>query len=110
MTPDFPVCRQAARCALCLRAKDTGLVVCWDCYRRHHFRVGIPPAVELKLKRFELGLLSICAGCGCTEDDPCPDGCSWVAFLNDGFCLCSLCAEQAAYLYALATGRAGEQP
>jgi hypothetical protein len=44
-------------------------------------------------KRFELGevddvayaMTRACRGCGCTEHEPCPEGCSWV---DPDLCTC----------------------
>lgn len=37
----------------------------------------------------------VCIGCGCTDSDPCPGGCSWIAGDEDlGAGLCSQCAAE----------------
>jgi hypothetical protein len=36
----------------------------------------------------------VCVGCGCTDDDACPDGCSWLRADQDaGEGVCSNCPE-----------------
>ncbi len=37
---DHPYIRAQTVCSLCKGKKDTGLVICWPCYRRHDMRNG----------------------------------------------------------------------
>jgi hypothetical protein len=39
----------------------------------------------------ELSIPGICRGCGCTNDDPCPNGCYWV---DEFRTVCSNCASE----------------
>lgn len=37
----------------------------------------------------------VCIGCGCSDEDPCEGGCSWVSVNEDlGAGLCSQCAAK----------------
>jgi hypothetical protein len=55
MTLDHPHVRQDTTCPLCGKAKDTGLVACWYCYRVHDLRSGNPRA-EGAIDRREIAL------------------------------------------------------
>lgn len=39
-TIDYPHLRAAGTCPLCAKAKPSGLVCCWPCYRSHNVRYG----------------------------------------------------------------------
>lgn len=56
MTPDYPEIRAGHTCPLCALHKERGLVVCWDCYRKHDFRNGESPAITARLQRTEARL------------------------------------------------------
>ena len=42
--PDNENVRASNQCPLCEGEKETGLVVCWPCYRRYDLRNGNPEA------------------------------------------------------------------
>lgn len=37
---DHPLIRASTICPLCIGSKDTGLLVCWPCYRSENLRNG----------------------------------------------------------------------
>lgn len=37
---DHPLLRASLVCPFCHGAKDTGLVACWPCYRKHDMKFG----------------------------------------------------------------------
>lgn len=45
---DLPNLRQSKVCVLCNAEKAAGLIVCWDCYRKHELRRG-NPTIEARL-------------------------------------------------------------
>ena len=52
---DYPYVRSSNECPLCPEYKETGLVVCWSCYRSYSLRYGNPEA-ELLLDEAEARL------------------------------------------------------
>jgi hypothetical protein len=56
---DYPNIRQSARCPLCERAKDQGLLVCWPCYRVHDMRNGADPLLLKVLNKTEEGVIAL---------------------------------------------------
>jgi hypothetical protein len=42
LSEDHPRLRAASIGCLCRREKQVSLVVCWECYRGHRFRLGNP--------------------------------------------------------------------
>ena len=57
MTLDHPNIRQSSYCPLCQLGKDTGMLVCWSCYRRHGMKYGNPD-IECYLDNFECQLVA----------------------------------------------------
>lgn len=41
MTLDYPAVRSALICPCCNHEKESGLIVCWACYRTHGGRHGL---------------------------------------------------------------------
>lgn len=53
--------------------------------------------------RDRLGLGAVCRGCGCSEHDPCPEGCGW-----HDVDLCTNCGEFCGEVLDLVMGRGAE--
>ncbi len=49
---DHPLVRASATCPICEGPKDSGLVICWPCYRKTNMRCGNQD-VELLLDKSE---------------------------------------------------------
>jgi len=54
------------------------------------------PAVLKVMAEIEklIHLEPVCIKCGCTEYDPCPEGCAWVFLNKQNEGLCSVCMEK----------------
>ena len=59
---NYPHLRAKTICALCARLKDLGLIVCWDCYKLHHFRTGISPEILARLETAERATAAVRSG------------------------------------------------
>jgi hypothetical protein len=53
VTDDYPHLRAHPLCPLCDFHKDAGLIVCWACYKLHHFRTGISAEILARLEAEE---------------------------------------------------------
>jgi hypothetical protein len=49
---DYPNVRLSAICPLCGQEKESGLIVCWPCYRKNDLRNG-NSEIEIMIKRAE---------------------------------------------------------
>jgi hypothetical protein len=49
---DHPKTRAGVVCPVCKTHKTVGLVVCWECYRRHNLRYG-NPEIDAILDKWE---------------------------------------------------------
>jgi hypothetical protein len=52
-----------------------------------------------------LAVTAECLGCGCTDDEACAQGCTWLRVDYDlGLGVCSSCPEEVAHFDAIAAG------
>lgn len=54
LTPlDYPRVRASKVCPLCELDKETGIIVCWPCYRLWNLRHGMSPEIQALLESVE---------------------------------------------------------
>ncbi len=56
IAPDFPRVRASHVCPICAVHKDTGLLVCWPCYRLFELRHGMSDRVSGQVVQAEASL------------------------------------------------------
>jgi hypothetical protein len=59
MTVDHLNLRNSTVCPFCRKAKERGLLVCWQCYRAHNMRSGAPHWCERLLDECEAELRAL---------------------------------------------------